>query len=68
MTLKEYLKQFKVPITKFAFHCGLSVSSLTHYMNGNRKPRQGKAEAIEKESGGRVTVKELRGTDDRVRK
>lgn len=68
MTLKEYIRNFKLPITGFAFRCGLSVSSLTHYMNGTRKPRQKPAEAIERESGGRVTVLELRGTDDRVSK
>lgn len=68
MTIREYIKTFKQPITGFAFRCGLSVSSLTHYMKGTRKPRQKLAEAIERETGGRVTVLELRGKDDRVRK
>ncbi len=66
MTLHEYLKKYKVSMTVFAFRCGISVASITHYMSGTRKPRQKVAEAIERETAERVTVMELRGKDDRA--
>lgn len=67
MTLKEYLdNRFDSPMS-LAFRCELTIASIYNYLSGKRKPYQWAAERIEKETGGRVTVEELRGKDERRR-
>lgn len=64
MKLKEYFDKYKINPVEFAVRCRLSPASIYLYLKG-RQPHQKTAEIIEKESDGLVSVKELRGTDDR---
>jgi predicted transcriptional regulator len=68
MLLKQYIEKYKIDPVKFALDCNIRPSSIYSYLNGKRKPLQKKAEMIEKMSDGLVTVKELRGKDDRERR
>ncbi len=65
MKLKEYLEKYKIKPIEFAVQCNIAISALYFYMSGKRIPYQKTAERIEYETRGRVTVKELRGKDDR---
>ncbi len=68
MTLKEYLSKYKISMTEFAFRSGISIAALYNYKDGRRTPDQKMAEKIERETGGRVTVMQLRGKDERIKK
>lgn len=68
MDLKFYLSKYRIPPTEFAARCGVCVASIHNYIAKSRIPRQKIAEKIEKISDGLVTVKELRGKDDREKK
>ena len=65
MTLKEYMTKYRMDVLKFAYECGVPYSSMWSYISGKHKPRQRVAERIEITSDKLVTVKELRGKDDR---
>lgn len=67
MLLRQFVDKYKVDPVKFALDCGIRPSTIYSYLSGKRKPYQETAEAIEKMSDGLVTVKELRGKDDRER-
>jgi DNA-binding transcriptional regulator YdaS (Cro superfamily) len=66
MTLKEYLTKYRIPVPEFAHRSRINPSSVWHYFAGRRKPNQRTAERIERASDGLVSVKELRGKDDRI--
>lgn len=73
MKLKEYVLQYHKSVTKYAAKMDLSSAIVWQYFSGTRRPSQETAERIEVESGGRVTVAELRaedsrGKDDGIRK
>lgn len=63
MMLREFLDAYNIRTIEFAFRCGVSEQSLYAYMNGSRKPLKKTAKKIERESGGRVTIAELRGEE-----
>lgn len=65
MTLKEYLKKNGIHPVEFAVKCRLSPATVYAYLNGSSKPHQKTAEKIEILTNYQVTVKELRGWDDR---
>ena len=66
MKLKDYITQFhRGCVAEFAVRTDLSTTILWQYFSGLRRPSQKTAERIEKETGGRVTVLELRGEDNR---
>lgn len=67
MTLEEFLKKFSISKEAFAVRTGLTYQCLGHIIAGRRRCRQKTAERIELESGGRVTVMELRGEDKRIK-
>lgn len=62
MLLREYLEKYQIKPRLFAERCGISLRSVRNYMSGGR-PVRIIAERIEKETGGRVTIEELRGQD-----
>ena len=68
MKLKEYIQKYNLDVTQFAARCNVAYSSMYEYIRERIKPRQKVAERIEKNSDNLVTVKELRGEDDRERK
>ena len=67
MNLKDYFDNRMDSVEGLAYKCGLTASAMWHYLSGRRKPYQKTAERIEIETGGRVTVLEQRGKDDRRR-
>lgn len=68
MQIKEFLDAFKVHPQALAFRCQISLASVYKYISGAGVPSQRIAERIELETNGRVTVKEMRGKDDRENK
>lgn len=68
MQLKEFIQKYKIDPVMFGIKCGIRPSTMYNYLGGYRKPLQKKAEAIERESDGLVTVMELRGKDDRKKR
>lgn len=68
MTLQEFLDNFHIHPQELAFRCGISLASVYNYLGGYNIPSQRIAERIELETNSRVTVKELRGKDDRENK
>jgi hypothetical protein len=68
MNLKDYFKNRFDSVEGVAYKCELTASAIWHYLSGRRKPSQKTAQRIEIETGGRVTVFEQRGKDDRIRK
>lgn len=67
MKLEEYLSKYRINPVEFAVRCKVSPASIYLYLKG-RKPHQKTAEAIERQSDGLVTVLELRGEDNRIKK
>lgn len=78
MYLKEYLEKFELDVVTFTAQClweplgkkgkPKHLALLTIYRSLQGLPiRQESAEVIEKATGGQVTVRELRGIDDRDR-
>lgn len=67
MKLKEYFDKRFDSVEGLAFKCGLTACCIWHYLRGVRVPRQKTAQRIELETGGRVTVMEQRGQDDRIK-
>ncbi len=65
MKLREYLNAYKIKVAELVKRTGIGYSTIYTYLSGNKKPGQENAEILERETGGRVTVKELRGKDDR---
>lgn len=65
MLLKDYLEKYKIDRTKFSADCGIPYSTLMYYASKKGVPTQKRAELIEKFSDGAVTVKDMRGLDDR---
>lgn len=59
MTLKEYLEKFSIKPQTFAYRCGVSITAIYYIIHSYRKPRLSTAIKVEKESGGRVTLKEM---------
>jgi hypothetical protein len=68
MKLREFFDKYKLPKTKFAAELDMHFTVLWRYITGTRRPRQARAEQIEKKTDGLVTVFELRGTDDRQKR
>lgn len=68
MTLKEYLQQTGLNIAYLSLTSGLGYSTLYGYVAGTARPHQRNAERLEKVTGGKVTVMDLRGKDDRKKK
>ena len=67
MDLKQFMERYDMNADVLAVKAGLSSSCIWKYLKG-RKPQQSSAEKIEKFTGGLVTVKELRGKDDREKR
>jgi hypothetical protein len=67
MKLRDYIKKYKLSVTKFAADCEVPYSTMYTYINEKAHPRQDAAERIERISDGCVTVMEVRGRDDRYR-
>lgn len=65
MTFKEFIEKYKPCPEKFCIAVGISMSTYANLRRGKARPYQRTAEAIEKFTKGLVTVKELRGYDDR---
>lgn len=65
MTLEEFISTFRIHPQELAFRCEISLASVHNYLSGKSTPSQRIAERIELETNSRVTVKELRGKDDR---
>lgn len=65
MKFKEFFDTCGINRTKIAADLELNLNTLYGYMAGRWKPSQAAAERIEKYTGGRVTVIEMRGKDDR---
>jgi len=65
MKLKTYLEKYDIKPIEFAVECGISIAAVYFYMNGKKRPHQKTAERIEYVTRGQVTVKDLRGKDDR---
>lgn len=65
MLLTEYIKKYKINPVKFAVDCECSPATIYNALRGGKKMYQSIAERIEKMSDNLVTVKELRGEDDR---
>lgn len=65
MKLREYFDKYNVNMSAFARECGVAVSTVFYYYHEKRTPYQKTAEIIEKKTDGLVTVKELRGKDER---
>lgn len=65
MKLKDFVKKYKMTSQKFCAGTGISHSTYWNLMAEKNSPFQKTAEAIEKFTKGLVTVKELRGKDDR---
>lgn len=68
MNLKDYFDKYQINKTKFAARLDTNPAAIYHYLSGRMKPRQKLAERIEKETDGLVTVIELRGKDERIKK
>lgn len=62
MTLKEYFDKNHIDPVAFAVSVGIGVTSVYRYMKGGR-PHLKTAVRISKHTKGKVTVKELRGTN-----
>jgi ribosome-binding protein aMBF1 (putative translation factor) len=65
MKFKEFFETCGINKTKLAADLELNLNTIYGYMSGKWKPSQEAAERIEKYTGGRVTVMEMRGKDDR---
>ena len=75
MKLDHYFLMYNIDIEDFAINkCRyvkngrerhISIPSIYLYLRGKARPYQWTAEIIEKATNGLVTVKELRGKDDR---
>lgn len=65
MNLKQYFDNRHDTVIGLAYKCGISVASVYNYLAEKRTPHHTIAQRIEKETGGRVTVVELRGFDER---
>lgn len=65
MKLEQYLDKYRISVDEFSKRTGVQKKSLWHYLAGRRRPSQKSAEAIERESDGLVTVKEMRRYDAR---
>jgi len=61
MDLREYLFRKRLKVTEFSKNLGASRIHISEIVNGRRVPSRLLAKAIEKETGGEVTVKELLG-------
>jgi len=67
MHLKEFITKYKLTYAKFCRDCGISQGTLWNCLHGVHKPTQRIAEVIEDYTQKMVTVKDLRGRDDRER-
>lgn len=68
MKLREFLDHYRIHPLEFALRCEISPASIYAYLSGRTIPRQKIAEKIESVTQGHVTVKELRGEDERYRR
>ncbi len=65
MKLNECMDKYRITATQMGARLGLSSTTIYMYLSGRRKPTQKRAEMIEKELDGLVTVFDLRGKDAR---
>jgi transcriptional regulator with XRE-family HTH domain len=65
MTLKEFVNKYKMTGKKFCAGSGISFPTYWSLMKGSHRPSQRTSEKIEQFTQGLITVKELRGCDDR---
>jgi hypothetical protein len=65
MEPNDFIRKYKLDVTKFAADCGVSYPAMRAYIAKKRIPRQDVAERMEKVSDGVITVRESRGKDDR---
>jgi transcriptional regulator with XRE-family HTH domain len=61
MDLREYLFRKKLTVTEFAKKINYGRTYVNEIITGNRTPGRKLAEAIEKETNGEVTIKDLIG-------
>lgn len=68
MDLKHYIVQYRrMSVEEFAIKLGVSSSTLWQYFSGVRRPTHKRAEKIQKLTDGLVTVKDLRGEDQKMK-
>lgn len=67
MTLKDYLKQSDDTTETLAARVGVSPGAIHKYAYGQREPSIAIAEAIERETAGRVTIPELARPTEQAR-
>ena len=65
MKLKEFLQKYHFTYERVAKHCGISPTTIWKCADKDHKPSQKVALKLETFTKGLVTVKELRGRDDR---
>ena len=58
MFLKDYLTIHKLPQTEMARKTGISKQAICNYLIGKRRPGYAQALAIQKATGGKVSVDE----------
>ncbi len=68
MMFNDFMRKYKRDPVRCALDCDLRPSTIYAYMAGRRKPLQGPAEKLEAWCDGVVTVMELRGKDDRLKR
>jgi transcriptional regulator with XRE-family HTH domain len=61
MDLREYLFRKKLTVTEFAKKINYGRTYVNEIITGNRTPGRKLAEALEKETNGEVTIKDLIG-------
>mgnify|MGYP003757613687 FL=1 len=59
MTLNEYLKRENIAISRFAAKCGLNQPTFWRIVKGKNRPSAASAIAIERATGGAVSLREL---------
>lgn len=65
MKFKEFIQKYKLTCAKVCMAAQISPSTFWNLMRETTRPYQTTAESIEKFTKGIVTVRELRGCDDR---
>jgi hypothetical protein len=68
MKLREFFAKYKLDRTKCASDCGIPYPTFMSYFYEKHKPKQAVAELLEAWTDKLVTVFEMRGKDDRIKR
>jgi DNA-binding transcriptional regulator YdaS (Cro superfamily) len=61
MTIKQYLRKYRLTRDEFATACGVGEKAVGHWVTGKRKPKPETVVTIERITGGKVTLADIYG-------